>query len=127
MKRLSLFMLVVAAACGGDDGPSDTSGFDQTQILTSFSTSERTDYCAWAIEVQGGPGHVTQCGDGVTVTAPTQSECEADLAALPQTTECTSLTVGDYESCIHHLDTDPCGAIQSDDCAKWLACVFSGM
>lgn len=125
MTRFSwLVVMVVAAACGG--GVDDTSGVDQSKVATTLTASERTDFCAWAIEVQGGPGHVTQCGPDVTVTAPTQAECEMDFAMLPQTAECMAVTVEDVEGCVNAVGSSPCTAFESQACSKWIMCVFSG-
>jgi hypothetical protein len=125
MKRISFLVMVVAAACGGD-GPGDSSGVDQAKVVTTLSASEVSDFCSWAIDVQGGEGHVTECGDGVKITAPTQTKCETDYGAVPDTSACMGVTIGDVETCVNAIGSDPCTAIQSSACSKWLSCATSG-
>jgi hypothetical protein len=117
-----LFASVLIIGCGGDDG-GDTSGVDQAKPITDLSTSEVTTFCQWSIDVQGGAGHETDCGDGVTVTVNTQAECEAEYAQIP--TGCSTVTVAEMEACVDALAAEPCN-FEASACAEYFACLFGG-
>lgn len=116
-----VWVVAILAACGG--GVSDSSGVDSSKPITDLSDSERTTVCEWAIEVQGGAGHQTSCGDGVTVTTTTQAKCEMDSSQLPPA--CSSVTVAELETCVNAIGDDTCGEFFSPGsaCSEYFSCV----
>ncbi len=116
--RTTFYCVVVAmamAACGGSAGPS---GVDSNKHINTLSTSEAQTFCEWAVEEQGGAGHVTDCGGGVMVTADTVAECETNQANLVAT---CAATVADAEACMTAMGADPCN-FEHPECAALIAC-----
>jgi hypothetical protein len=107
------------AACGGDDGGSDHSGVDGSKTVISMSASEKQTFCEWVVERQGGAGHTTECGDGVTVTTQTVAECVAGFADL--TSNCP-LTVSQAETCNLAIAADAC-SFGGEACAPVFECI----
>jgi hypothetical protein len=116
-----LFVVVsfVSVACGG--GAASVSGVDQAKPITELDAGEISTFCSWAIDVQGGPGHVTECGPDVTVEAPTQDECEAGYAQIPA--GCSGVTVEEMEACVNAIADDPC-AESIPECNEYFSCLF---
>ena len=102
---LTRFLLSIAflavAACGGDS----SSGLDGTAQAGQLSTSDEQALCEWSIAEAGGAGHVTECGDEITVSVGTVAECVEDFADF---VDC-DITVGELEACVNAFASDPCG------------------
>jgi hypothetical protein len=109
--------VAVPVACAGDDHTH--SGVELTKPITDLTVAEVTTFCTWAIDVQGGEGHVTTCGDGVMVVTPTQAECEAEHNGVPAA--CSTVTVEEMEACVLSIGTDPC-AFGGTACAEFYEC-----
>jgi hypothetical protein len=103
----SCALLVVAAACGGD---SDSSGIERSRTVSSLSADEQMTLCEFVVEAAGGAGAEFTCGDDVTVTVNTVSECLSDFGAD------NSCTVGLLEDC---ANSDPCDI---EPCLPLLEC-----
>jgi rubredoxin len=96
--------ILLAAACGGDDG----SGVDGGKKMSDLSDSEAQDVCMYAEDAQGGPRTVTCDGEEFEFT-PDDLECEnATADEIPASCD---MTVDEYEDCVDDLaDLDPCDA-----------------
>ena len=101
------------AACGGSDG----SGVDGDKTIVSMSASERTDFCEWAIDEQGGAGTVTTCGE-VTITVQSVADCVASFDSF--VASCTA-TVSQGETCVEAVASNPC-EFGGTACAPVFAC-----
>lgn len=112
---ISLALGLGLIACGGG---SDGSGVDGSKTIISMSASERMTFCEWAIEEQGGAGTTHNCGD-FTITIQTVAECVADFDNFSPT--CTA-TVGQGESCVSAVASDPCNLGGSAECQAIFAC-----
>lgn len=110
------------AACGGDDGPADSSGVDGDKAITDLTASEVSAVCEWGVEVSGGEGYTEDCGD-FDYTVETVAECEAGYASIPAA--CSTVTVAELEACIEAVGADPCTAFGSQACAEYVSC-FAG-
>lgn len=108
-------VLSLAACGGGGDGPT-SSGVDPTTPIAALTTGEVQTFCAWAVDQQGGPGHMASCGD-TTITTQTEAECEASLVGVT----CTA-TVADFETCLNAIDGDPCKLFLEESCAVFFEC-----
>lgn len=115
MNRLVAPLVLGLAACGG--GGSDSSGVDPQKQIPALSADERTQLCTWAVDAQGGAGHVSDCGDGFQVTTQTVGECTASFA----TATCTS-TVAEIEACMNAIDGDGCAVLTEALCEPLVAC-----
>lgn len=113
---------LAAAACGGDDGPGETSGVDGAKKVNTLSSSEVQTFCSWAVAEQGGAGHQTMCGDGVTFTVDTEAKCQMGYAMLSTT---CAVTVADAEACVRALAADPC-SFGGTACQALIACQTGG-
>lgn len=122
MTKLGLLLATafLAAACGGDDGGS---GVDSGKTLGALSASEQTALCEHIVEVQGGAGHVSDCGGGVTVTTDTVAECVTGFADLAAT---CAATVGQAETCAAAIGAAPCTFEGSPECTAVITC-FTGV
>jgi hypothetical protein len=109
-------LILGAVACGGGGGGS--SGVSGSKQLGQLDMSEWQTLCEYIVEVEGGEGKVTECGDGVTVTTTTVAECVADA---PTFMGCTA-TVANAEACAEAIGADPCAG--SAACEPIFACVF---
>jgi hypothetical protein len=127
MKPGFLSVLVLSAflaACGGDDdGGGDGSGVDGSKAITTLEAGEVTSFCTWVIDIQGGPDSETECGDGLTVTVPTQAECEAEYGSVPDA--CSGVTVSELEGCVEAFADDPC-QLGGSACSEYYECSFGG-
>lgn len=101
------------AACGGGG-----SGVDGDKAIVAMSSSERTDFCEWAIEEQGGAGTVTTCADDVTVTVQSVSDCVASFDDF--IASCTA-TVAQGETCVEAIADNPC-EFGGDSCDPVFEC-----
>jgi hypothetical protein len=118
----TLLMVAMVAACGG--GPGASSGVTQSKAITELDAGEVSVFCEWAIEVQGGANHKTECGDGVSITVYDQAKCEAEYADVPAA--CSTVTVAEMEGCVNALGDNACGAFQSSACSEYLMCALGG-
>ena len=106
------------AACGGD-GDSDTSGVDGSKTVVSMTATEKQTFCEWVVATQGGAGHTTECGDGITVTTQTVAECVQSFSEL--TTNCP-VTVSQAESCNLAVAANAC-SFGGEACAALFECI----
>lgn len=120
-----LLACALLLACGGDDdgGGGDGSGVDGSIAITDLGGADVTALCEWAIDIQGGAGNETDCGDGATVNVPSQAECEADYASVPDA--CSGISVAELEACIEAVADDPC-SLGGAACADYFECSFGG-
>jgi hypothetical protein len=105
MHKSILIAVLLAGACGGDD-TADSSGVAQTKQIKDLSGDERMQECEWGVAFQGGAGKSTACGDGVTVTVNSVSDCVQDMATYA-TNGCTA-TILQLEACTKAVAADPC-------------------
>jgi hypothetical protein len=121
MHKSILLAVLLLGACGGDDdGGSTSSGVTTTKQLKDLSASEQMQECEWGVAYQGGAGHQTMCGDGVTITVSTVSECVTDMM-MYASNGCTA-TVSQLEECTRAIASDPC-ALGGDKCSAVFACL----
>lgn len=118
MHKLLVVAFVVGAGCGGDDGGS--SGVDSSKQIKDLTASEVMAECEWGVETQGGAGHMTTCGDDVSVTVDTVAECVAEVNQYKAS--CTA-TVAQLEACTEALADMPCD-FQASACAAIFACAM---
>ncbi len=111
----SSILLVTLAACGSDSG----SGVDGSKPVVTMTASEKQTFCEWVVAQQGGAGHTTDCGNGVTVTTQTVAECVAGFADLIAT--CPA-TVAQGEACASASAAAPC-SFGGEACAPLFACI----
>ena len=120
MRKLFIIIPILFSfvACGGDDN--DSSGVDQDKQISALSSDEQMSLCTWSIDSQGGEGHVTECGDDVTVTTGSVSDCVTDLALYA---EC-GISVAELEDCSNDLADEPCDPFSSTACAAVFECIL---
>lgn len=113
----------IDADCDGEieEIPVTGSGVDRFGLLRDLAADEWQSLCEWSIEAQGGPGHETDCGGGVTITVNTVDECVEDSDAFGEDCE---LFVADFEACSDAMADDPCNGYRSAACAALLGCVM---
>jgi hypothetical protein len=92
-------------AAGGGAG---ASGVDSAKSITELSSAEITKYCDWEIQMCGGEGHETPCGNSTFRQTPTKEECTREFSLIAGKTACASITIARAESCIRAQAKDAC-------------------
>lgn len=110
-----LVVVAFVAACGGDSG----SGVDSSKQIKDLSASEQMSVCEAGVAAQGGAGKTTTCGNGVTVTVKSVSDCVAQMSVYAMH-GCTA-TVGQLETCNDAIGADPC-SLGGSACQPIIAC-----
>ena len=97
MKGLVAVTLgMLALGCGGSSGGGSSSGVTGSKRIDSLTDAEKVSICDWTANKLGGYGHVTDCGNGLTLDAPTsQADCTSTAP-----TNCAA-TVSQYEACLN--------------------------
>jgi len=117
MLRLAPFVLVLAA-CGGGDAAS--SGVDSSKKLTELNATERQQLCEYMVEVEGGANTSKMCGDGVTITVKSATDCTSTFSQFEAS--CTA-TVANAEACADAAGEDLCNLVGSSSCAFLFQCL----
>lgn len=108
-----LLAFFLVAGCADDGGGG--SGVDSAKQIKDLTPDEIMSECEWGVEAQGGPGHMTTCGDNGTVTVDTVAECADEVNGYKA--GCTA-TVAQLEAC---LSGDPC-SFGGPACTPIFAC-----
>jgi hypothetical protein len=95
---------------GGDGagGGPGASGVDSAKSITELSSAEIAKYCDWEIQMGGGDGHQTPCGNSTFRQTPTKEQCKGEFALIAGKTACASITIARAESCIRAEANDAC-------------------
>ena len=118
MLRLIPFVLLGAlVACGGDS--SSGSGVDSSKKLVELDATQRQQLCEYMVEAEGGAAASKMCGDGITVTVKSATDCVTGLSGLSAS---CSATVDSAETCAEAAGDDLCNLIKSSSCAFLLQC-----
>ncbi|HVV88016.1 MAG TPA: hypothetical protein VHE35_33475 [Kofleriaceae bacterium] len=115
---LSILGALALSACGGDDGGGSSSGVDTSKKLVDLSASDKQTFCAWRVATEGGEGHSTDCGDGITITTGSVAECVSGFDSF--SASCTA-TVGDAEGCVEASAANECDP--GSACDAIFACI----
>jgi hypothetical protein len=107
------------AACGPFAGAFAGTGIDPSKRPNQLTADEAEQLCTYIIEQAGGPGQQEQCDGQLTVTNPTQLECENAIVDVT-----CAITVGQITSCYAAVNS-PCDILTAPECADWRACTFS--
>ena len=116
MHKLIMVGALLVGACGGDDGGS---GVDSTKQIKDLSADERMQECEFGVATQGGAGKTTQCGNGVSVTVKSVSDCVAQMGVYAMH-GCTA-TIAQLDACNAAIGADPCN-FGGSACQPILAC-----
>jgi hypothetical protein len=122
MKSLSWSMFALSGllmlGCGGAAKPS----IDSSRQLTSLSSSEVEDVCAWQVDRMGGDGSKKKCGD--TEFTFKVSTCVKSFSAL--SSSCAA-TYADLAACSDAQSHDFCGGawVANSSCVKINGCGMS--
>lgn len=111
----STVLVALSVGCGGDGGLD----VDGSAVMTSLSDSDLQAVCSWSIDLQGGPGHETDCGDGTTVSVQQVGDCTAGFEGK----DCT-LTVAEFQACAEASADNPCEALGSSACSPVFECLI---
>ncbi|MBK9029893.1 MAG: hypothetical protein IPL61_00890 [Myxococcales bacterium] len=112
---LTFVLTATLAACGGDDGPSDSAK------IVDLTLAETTSLCqGWAMDM---PERTVDCGNGNTSTVGIDPASCSEPTGLPATCE---LTVGQMRACLTdqfaQSDADICAGTLPASCAPLFAC-----
>jgi hypothetical protein len=118
MLRLVPFVMCVALAACSDSSSGSGSGVETTKKLTELSTSERQQLCDYMVEAEGGV-HSKMCGDGITISVKSASECTTAFSGF--SASCTA-TVDNAEACAEAAGDDLCNLLSSQSCAFLFQC-----
>ena len=125
---IAIATLLLCVGCGGS--PSTTPPPDDKAIVT-LSDGERGLFCADLAAIEGGyskPLELACEGGTNTITfsiGGDQMSCSDAFKALPAT--CTSLTVGQFKSCVTDSYAETCDnfATSPPSCAPVLSCLLA--
>src|SRR5262245_18270910 len=113
-RLVPLIVIGSLVACSSSSG----SGIDSTKKITELTSSERQQLCEYMVEAEGG-AHSKMCGDGLTITVKSATECSAGLSTL--SASCTA-TVDNAEACAEAAGDDLCNLVSSQACAFLFQC-----
>jgi hypothetical protein len=108
-----------------DDAKTNSTGVAADRTLGSLTTAERGSLCDFTACGWGSYGASKKCDGGFSVSAPdSKSECTTDKSW----TQCSGVTVGEYEACEKKTRADQCKALEilmtDPDCASLKACAM---
>jgi hypothetical protein len=119
MIRLGMFMVIAFLAACSDSDSSSGSGVDQNKKLIELTSSERQQLCEYMVEAQGGV-HSKMCGDGLTITVMSASECDEGFAGFAPS---CAATVDHAEACGEAAGDDLCNLLSSPSCGFLFECL----
>ena len=117
MLRLApLFLSLLACTSSSSSG----SGVDGMKKLVELNTTERQQVCTYMVQAEGGEHKSKTCGDGLTITVKSASDCASSFSSFKAT--CTA-TVDNAESCAEEAGADLCNLVSAPSCSFLFQCI----
>ena len=109
MRTFVLAAFVTMLALGCDDGgmarPGPDSGVPPTETFGQMTAADVSVLCDWTAGCFGGYGRTMSCSGGsITMSsAKSHQDCVTSWQSGASSSQCTSMTVGDFENCVYNL------------------------
>lgn len=125
---LTAFLAMLASGC--EDGtmarPGPDSGVPPTETFGQMTAADVERLCDWTAGCFGGYGRTMSCsGSSITMSSAKSRDDCVSSRVMASSSECTSMTIGDYETCVYSLK---CPLLWMDsDCSALADCIMSMM